>query len=533
MARSVKKNPVIPENYQTLAPQAGKQELMVNIDVDFMIIGGAAGAAKTSSILLRSLRYYEDPYYNAIYFKRTTPNLEKSLWPAAKEMYRMFNPEIREKAKTITFDSGAILRFNHMEMVKHKYEHQGAEYTAVFFDELTHFEEEQVTYLMSRLRSNSKAKSFMIGTCNPDADSWVLKWVDWYLDKDGYPDPKKVGKKRFYLLVDGSPKFAATSVELERQYPDNCWTLNPNTGERIHTPPKTFTCILANIFDNPKMIESNPNYLSELKSLPEVERARLLDGNWYIRPQGSNYFERGWLRKAALIPPNSTYVRAWDKASSEPSEKERRPDYTASIGMAKSQSGDVFIYGNWAPDQTDADMADRQTAVFGKFRKRPGERDRLIMSQAEYDGEFVTIVLSKDGGGAGESEFLESAKKLIQKGFIVKPDPLPTNQSKLTKFTPFSAACQTGIVYIVEDSFPNVETLNAFYKELESFDGTPSTRERKDDWVDVCSSAFNHIVKERVLPEFVLPDSVYSNRYSNSMSSSHPSFGDNISSPIL
>ena len=30
-----------------LAPQAGKQELMVNLDVDFMIIGGAAGSANT------------------------------------------------------------------------------------------------------------------------------------------------------------------------------------------------------------------------------------------------------------------------------------------------------------------------------------------------------------------------------------------------------------------------------------------------------------------------------------------------------
>jgi len=29
-------------------------------------------------------------------------------------------------------------------------------------------------------------------------------------------------------------------------------------------------------------MENNPNYLAELKSLPKVDRARLLEGNWLI-----------------------------------------------------------------------------------------------------------------------------------------------------------------------------------------------------------------------------------------------------------
>lgn len=110
-----------------------------------------------------------------------------------------------------------------------------------------------------------------------------------------------------------------------------------------------------------------------------------------------------------------------------------------------------------------------------------GERDQLIEQQAHVDGAEVTIVLPKDPSGAGVVEYQESAKKLISKGFSVKPDAMANNKSKLTKFSPFSSACQNGFVYIVEDSFPNQATLEHFYKELEIFNGERSTATVKDD----------------------------------------------------
>ena len=54
----------------------------------------------------------------------------------------------------------------------------------------------------------------------------------------------------------------------------------------------------------------------------------------------------------------------------------------------------------------------------------------------------------------------------------------------MSRFSNFSSAAQNGLIHIVEDSFNNNKTLEAFYKELESFDGTRSTAHIKDDWVD-------------------------------------------------
>ena len=48
---------------------------------------------------------------------------------------------------------------------------------------------------------------------------------------------------------------------------------------------------------------------------------------------------------------------------------------------------------------------------------------------------------------------------------------MPSNKAKLKRFEPFAVAAQNGLVKIVESDFPNQETLNAFYKELEAFDG--------------------------------------------------------------
>lgn len=224
---------------------------------------------------------------------------------------------------------------------------------------------------------------------------------------------------------------------------------------------------------------------------------------WFAKPEGSSHFQREWVHKVSYdeVPKDLTYVRGWDKAASEPSDKYRYPDYTASVKMGKSSSGDVYIFGDY-----DMDTIDPKTRVGGKFRKRAGERDRMISTQAHIDGSDCLIILPKDPSGAGIVEYTESAKKLIKEGFRVKPDPMPTNKSKLTRFMPFSSACQNGFVYIVEESFPTKETLEAFYIELESFDGERSTATRKDDWADSAASAFNALMKEKSYRATAIPD---------------------------
>ena len=52
--------------------------------------------------------------------------------------------------------------------------------------------------------------------------------------------------------------------------------------------------------DNPALLRVNKEYLAALRSLPLVERERLLEGNWAIKPVAGKVFRADWFK---LLPP--------------------------------------------------------------------------------------------------------------------------------------------------------------------------------------------------------------------------------------
>ncbi|AUR84669.1 terminase-like family protein [Vibrio phage 1.063.O._10N.261.45.C7] len=455
-----------------------------------------------SRLLLNKAGYYAhtDPNFEGVMFRRTTKPLSAAggLFSEAKKLFSPLGTHIRDRDMEIYFKGvkgkgGGNLKFTHLEHEKDaEGNHQGLQYSFVGFDELTHFTQSQFLYLLGRMRSAAEGDSFCLATTNPDYNSWVYHWVSYYL-KDGIFDEDKLGQIRYFVIVDDSPVFADTEEELARDYPELCYTYNPIDDVEVYVPPMSFCFIGGTIFDNPALIKANPKYLSALKAQTEINRRRLLEGDWLAIAEGSNYFQRNWLHKLDSKPVNCTEVRAWDTASEEPSDKNRHPDFTASVKFLKTRSGDIIICGDYEPMSED-----EKTKIFGRYRQRPGQRDQSMIRQAQHDGTDCTQIIVPDPGSSGKFQFQEQAKMFMSEGFKVKADPMPVNKSKLVKFSPFSSACQQGLISIVESSFPNKETLEAFYKELENFDGERSTASRKDDFADVCASAFNAIISKRV-----------------------------------
>lgn len=493
----------------TLGPASPKQEMMLKSDAQITVIGGAAGSGKSYMLTMMPLRYVDDPKFDAIIFRRQTTQVrgQGGMYDTAQDIYldlpEEHKPKFRDSDLRASFPTGATVKWSHMEHEKDRFAHQGLQYSFIGFDEGTHFTWSQVEYLMSRMRSGAAMQSRMVISCNPDPDcEWLLELVKWYLDEDGYPVPEKDGVVRFFIRRNDMFIWGDTKQELYDKYGkrDDHGKLLPE-DHHLQIRPLSFTFISATIYDNPPLLETNPDYLAFLEGLNEVDKARLLHGNWYARPQGANYFKREWCPSITKdkLPSTIKFARAWDKASQEPSDVYKYPDYTASIKMGRCKDGFFYILGDFCDEAKDPDEN-----IYGRFRKRPGERDRIIEAQAQYDEEEVTIYLPVDPGAAGKVEYQESAKKLIMQGFQVKPDPTPNNKSKLTKFTPFASAAENGLVYIVEDSFPNKETLEAFLRELEAFDGERSTATRKDDWPDSTATAFNGLCKVTVLPSFNL-----------------------------
>lgn len=381
---------------------------------------------------------------------------------------------INEQTKTITFPSGARTTFSYLSTDNDANQWYGSEIAKIYFDEFQFRTEYQFDILRSRNRSRADVTKGIRCTLNPDADHFVHDWVAPFLDEEGFPILEHSGRTRYYLIVLGQLHTSWDYDDLYQKFYD------PGKNEDEQKKPQTYTYIPATLTDNQVLMDIDPEYKANLDSMPEKKRKQLLLGCWAKDEDSGMYFNRKWLHKASHIPLGSKIARGWDTASEVPNENNKYPDFTASVKMAKSKDGFYYIFGG------------------ERFQERPGARDIKILNIAARDGVDCTLVQAIDPGAAGKFQFQEFAKKATEKGFLCKADPMPNNKSKLTRFEPFSVACQNGLVYIVESSFEKHE-LEQFYKECESFDGERSTARRKDDYPDSAATTFNFLAKETVI----------------------------------
>lgn len=479
----------------TFAPASRKQRMILESKAQILVIGGAAGSGKSYLLQLMPLLIIDDPRTACIMFRRTVPQIrgQGGLFDKAKEIYNQlpteWRPRFRENEMTAAFPNGASVKWQSMQHVSDKYNIQGLEFTFIGVDEACQFEWEQLEYMMSRLRSGSKYMSRMVMSCNPDPDHKLREMIDWYLDETGLPIPERDGVVRYFVRKDDVYIWGETKEELKERFGKKC-------------RPVSFSFISSTIYDNPPMLLNNPDYLAQLQGLNDVDRARLLDGNWDARPEGANYFKRTYLKEYSVVPPNCVFVRPYDKAGTSRSTGNKTPDFTASVKIAKDPEGNYILLGDYHEDFKDD--GEWSTGTQGRFCKKAGDRDKIIKQQAEHDGDDTVIIFSIDPGQAGISEFTTSSRELIQLGYTVDSDPTPGNKSKLIRFSPFALLAQNGHVGIVKKSF-DLPTYEALMKELESFDGLRSTGSRKDDWCDAIASGINYLEKHDVVRAVYIP----------------------------
>ena len=287
------------------------------------------------------------------------------------------------------------------------------------FDELTHFDEQTFFYMMSRNRSTCGVKPFIRATCNPDADSWVAKFIEWWIDPDtGYPIQERSGKIRWFIRRDGKLYWADTKEELWEQF-------NLVTNEE-KDEPRSFTFIMSSIYNNKELLKVNPQYLSSLKALPEVERERLLHGNWKIKPSAGRYFKRSQVGEFIQVIPRdvTTWVRCWDLAATE---KDENGDaaYTAGVLIGKRKNG-RYVIANVINEQISA--SDVRMLI-----KHTAQLDR-----AKY--KRVRVRLPQDPGQAGKEQAQSYIKWLS--GFDVTT--VPESGSKESRAEPMAAQWQAG-----------------------------------------------------------------------------------------
>ena len=341
----------------------------------------------------------------------------------------------------------------------------------------------------------------MVISCNPSPSHEIKKMISFYLTEDGYPDPKKDGLVRYFIQRDGEYIWGETREEL---------------GTRFDIPEKdwenlilSFSFVSANIYDNPPMIESNPAYLGFLEGLNEIDKAQLLHGCWAEFAFGSKYFKRDWIDHTDKVPTDGLTVRAYDFGASERTMSNKNPDPTVSIKMHKSKDGYYTLMGDYHED-----FYDKVDDIQGAMYLSSGERDRIMLKQAAFDGSEVYLVGPQDPAAAGKALWNQQAKYFAEEGYIYKKDPMPITKNKLTKFLPFATSAENGLIRIVKSTFSE-NTYNHIMKQLENFDGERSTKTKKDDFADAIASAYNFLSKERVIRAYSLPDTTSPTAYTS------------------
>lgn len=369
---------------------------------------------------------------------------------------------------TATFPSGAQVQFKVCGSDRDITNYDGGQYSLVVFDEAQNHTDTQIRYLESRIRSKAKGPHQLVATCNPRRDSHLMPFVNWYLDQEtGIPIPERSGVERYYGIINGNLVLAATEKELTDEYPG--------------MTPQSYTFISATIKDNPIMQKINPGYVARLENLKRVERSRLLLGSWFAREESAGYFKREWVNMVNE-PPKLVVarVRGMDLASSLVSEANPNPDYTASVLMSRTKEGRYTV------------------EHVERYRKLPDGVLKHIAETSQKDPEGIPVYIPKDGGAGGATAHAFYVRNLAENGVIARADVMSGHSGKLSRFLPFSALCEAGLVDVVRDP----EWNDFYFNELEGFD---NTRNCKDDCLDATSTATKALMKQVALPSFSIP----------------------------
>ncbi|WP_304458998.1 phage terminase large subunit [Alicyclobacillus sendaiensis] len=441
-------------------PQPGPQEMFLNTTADIAIYGGAAGGGKTYALLLENLRHIDNPRFGSVIFRRNSNQImtEGGLWDTACELYPLKGgvPKLTPR-NVFVFPSGAKVSFAHLQYETDVLAWQGSQIPLICFDELTHFTRRQFFYMLSRNRSTCGVKPYVRATTNPEADSWVADLIAWWIDDDGYPIPERSGVIRYFVVIDDEVIWADSREELTARY-----------GVPAEVV-KSFTFIASSVYDNKILLERDPTYLANLNALPTVEKARLLYGNWKIKPSAGMYFRREQVQVVSVVPGRVVRVcRAWDLAATVPTPDNPSPDATAGVLMGALDDGRFIVL----------DVI--------RVQQRANDVRRLIRETAERDREqypMVRIRLPQDPGQAGKEQAESYIKHLA--GFTVKAQRVTGD--KVTRAEPFSSQWQAGNVLVLAGAWNDT-----YFAELESFpDGA------HDDMVDASSDAFTEVAAPR------------------------------------
>ena len=212
-----------------------RQKEFLTAEGRYIAYGGARGGGKSWAVRVKAallaLRYAG---IKILIVRRTYPELrENHILPLMSLLKGI--AAYRDIDKSMTFPTGSRIKFGYCDSDRDLLQYQGQEYDVVFIDEATQFQENFFDTIKACVRGANDFPKRIYLTCNPGGVGHA--WV-----------------KRLFI---------------DREYKDA-------------ELPADYAFIKATVYDNPALLDNDPDYIRVLETLPDDVREAWLNGNWDV-----------------------------------------------------------------------------------------------------------------------------------------------------------------------------------------------------------------------------------------------------------
>ncbi|WP_161883944.1 terminase family protein [Deinococcus alpinitundrae] len=388
------------------APQPGPQLDAYFTEADICFYGGAAGGGKTDLALGLALTAHR----RAVIFRRVYPQLKGIIERLKALTYGVGKYNASEHVWRGTL--GGKPRVIELESIQHeddKNNQQGRDRDLHIFDEVVHFSESQVRFVIGWNRTADEAqRTRVLLTGNPPTDpegEWVIiffaPWLDEayrvvltdpltgevLLGENGLPvelGPAQPGELRWFVVdkegrdlpvISGRPLFVKGVTD-------------QRTGQLMLVQPKSRTFIPARVTDNAYYMKTG--YMATLQALPEPLRSQMLEGQFNLKTD-----DHPW----QVIPT------AWVEAAQARWTPQRPDEPQSALGVDVAHGGkDKTVlsarYGAWFAEQI---------ALPGTLTPDGDSVAALVM---QYREDAAHVFVDATGVGASAYDSLKRLEKI-------------------------------------------------------------------------------------------------------------------------
>nr|DAR81049.1 MAG TPA: terminase large subunit [Caudoviricetes sp.] len=254
--------------------------------------------SKSFSALMETLKDIRNSDFHGLILRKEKNDLD-SLISDSYKVYSQFG--IYNKSQndmTWNFQNGGWLKFSYYAGAYQDFKDrfQGRQYSYIAIDEGTQVEYKKFKYLLTNNRNAAHIRNRFWITCNPDPESWVRKFIDWWVDEEGYIIPERDCQIRYCFMDGDTPDsifWGNTREEVYEQCSELIDSLWKDSYEELGYTKldmfiKSVTFIRADVSENIKLISTDASYIANLAQQDEEQRMRDLEANWNWKAAGDD-----------------------------------------------------------------------------------------------------------------------------------------------------------------------------------------------------------------------------------------------------